>query len=87
MAKAWAALAAGLVFSACAPVDVGFGEAVRQTYQQQIVDPDPTYAEGKPLLGSGERAAKAVQRYEAGQVAKPSNVGTTSGTGSSSGPN
>jgi hypothetical protein len=49
----------------------------------QVIDPDPIYDE--PMVGSGEHAADAVERYREGTVTEPQGVSTTSGTGGGSG--
>ena len=65
------------------PDDAKFGEANRQTMMAQVIDPDPVYDE--PLVGSGEHAAGAVERYRTDAVKEPESVSTTSGTGGGSG--
>jgi hypothetical protein len=82
--------------AACTPVDYGFGETQRALMAQQVVDPDPQYAEEIMEGGSGEVGAAAVDRYHKGEVRQPAQVTTTtiggrggnsgSSTGSSSGP-
>ena len=86
----WAlAGAAMLVTAACAPVDPGFGEALRYDMAIQTIDPDPVYPEDGAQPGdNGEKAAKATERYRKGQT-KPVEVQSASGgssSGSSSGP-
>lgn len=82
------ALAAlGLVAPACAPVDPGYGEALRYDMAIQTIDPDPVYREGGEQPGaSGDRAQKASERYRKGTVKQPSapSAGGGSGGGSSS---
>lgn len=83
-----AAGAALLVTAACAPVDPGFGEALRYDLAIQTVDPDPVYPEGGAEPGdSGEHGAKATERYRKGQT-KPVQIQSASGgsSGGSSGP-
>jgi hypothetical protein len=65
------------------PDDAKFGEANRQTMMAQVIDPDPVYEE--PMVGSGEHAASAVERYRTGTVKEPESVSTTTGTGGGSG--
>ena len=65
------------------PGDAKFGEANRQTMMAQVIDPDPIYDE--PMVGSGEHAADAVERYREGTVTEPQGVSTTSGTSGGSG--
>jgi hypothetical protein len=77
-----AGLAAG-----CTPVDYGFGETHRANIAQQVVDPDPQYAEEILEGGSGERGASAVRRYRTGNVTQPASQSSTSSgsSGSTSG--
>lgn len=78
-----------LVAAACAPVDPGFGEALRYDMAVQTVDPDPVYPEDGAKPGdSGEHGAKATERYRKGNT-KPVQIESASGgssSGSSSGP-
>ena len=76
-----------LLATACTPVDYGFGESVRATIAQQVVDPDPQYRGDIMEGGSAERGAAAIQRYNSGQVRQPVQTSTTSGVGGSSGGN
>ena len=64
------------------PDDAKFGEANRQTMMAQVIDPDPVYEE--PMVGSGEHAAGAVERYRTDAVKEPESVSTTTGTGGGS---
>ena len=87
-----AAIAALVALGACAPVDPGFGEALRYDMAIQTVDPDPVYPEDSAKPGdSGEHAAKASERYRKGTT-KPvrqqsaGGSGGGSSSGSSSGP-
>ena len=92
----WAVLIVGtgiasFAVSACAPVDPGFGEALRYDMAIQTVDPDPVYPEDGAKPGdSGEKGAKASERYRKGQtkpVQRESASGGSSGSsGGSSGP-
>ena len=73
----------------CAPVDMGFGEAVRYDMAIQTVNPDPVYPEDGAQPGdNGEKGANAVEAYRKGQT-KDLQIQTTSnvggGGGSSSG--
>ena len=87
----WAvAGAAMLVTAACAPVDPGFGEALRYDMAVQTIDPDPVYPEDGAQPGdNGEKAAKATERYRKGNTKPVQRESATSGisSGSSSGPN
>ena len=65
------------------PGDATFGEANRQTMMAQVIDPDPIYDE--PMVGSGEHAADAVERYRTDTVKEPEGVSTTTGTSGGSG--
>ncbi|MEP6867717.1 MAG: hypothetical protein ABJA20_04310 [Novosphingobium sp.] len=60
-----------------------FGEANRQTYAAQIVDPAPVYETAIPE-GSAQQAVAALDRYHADKVKQPdrvktSNIATDSG--------
>jgi hypothetical protein len=69
----------------CAPVDPGFGEALRYDMAIQTVDPDPVYPQGGAQPGDhGEKAAKATERYRKGTT-KPVQVLSSSSGGGSSG--
>ena len=59
--------AALLAVAGCAPVDPGFGEAVRYDLAVQTVDPDPQYPpDGAKPGDNGEHAQKAMDRYRKG---------------------
>jgi hypothetical protein len=61
-----------------------FGESVRQTLAAQVVDPVPVY--DGPMLASGNKAARAILRYETDQVKQPDRTSTSNlATGGSSG--
>lgn len=63
-----------------------FGEANRQTFAAQVIDPDPQY-EYLDQATSGEHAAQAVDRYRKDTVKKPDKVRSTmesSGSGGGS---
>lgn len=67
--------------AACAPVDPGFGEAVRYDLAAQTINPDPVYPEGSAEPGyHGEKAQKATERYRKGTT-KPVERQTTSSSG------
>lgn len=60
-----------------------FGEAYRQTFAAQIINPNPEYADPVPL-SSGAKAVAALERYRTDNVKQParqslSNVGSKSG--------
>ncbi|HEU0311063.1 MAG TPA: hypothetical protein VFR36_07590 [Sphingomicrobium sp.] len=79
-----ALLVAGL--AACAPVDVGFGEAQRYNMAIQTVNPDPVYPEGGAQPGdSGVKGAEAVKAYRTGET-KELKIETTSSVGGGGGP-
>lgn len=81
-----AALAAPLVATACAPVDHGYGEAVKYNMAVHTVNPDPVYTEEDAKPGdNGEVGAKAVQRYRQGNVKQPSVQSSRVGGGGSGG--
>ena len=68
-AKLMMAIAGIVSLGACAPVDPGFGEALRYDMAIQTVDPDPVYPEDGAKPGdSGEKGAKASERYRKGQT-------------------
>lgn len=54
-----------------------FGEANRQTYAAQIVDPDPVYTTIDPETHA-EHAAQAIERYRQDKVKKPERQRTSS---------
>jgi len=84
-AKLMMAGAAALGMAACAPVDPGFGEALRYDMAVQTVNPDPVYPEGSAEPGSsGEVGAKASERYRKGQTT-PVQVYSTGGAGGGGG--
>ena len=60
------------------PGDAAFGEANRQTMMAQVIDPEPAYDE--PMVGSGENAAAAVERYRTDSVKEPESIRTTEGS-------
>jgi len=81
-----AAGAALLVTAGCAPVDPGFGEALRYDQAIQTIDPEPAYPEGGAQPGdSGEHAAKATERYRKGTTKPVHRESASSSVGS--GPN
>lgn len=55
--------------TACAPVDPGFGEALRYDMAIQTIDPDPQYpANGAQPGASGAKGQKAHERYRKGET-------------------
>ena len=59
--------AALLAAAGCAPVDPGFGEAVRYDMAVQTIDPDPAHPEDAAKPGDhGEVGQKATERYRKG---------------------
>jgi len=91
--KAYLIAVGALLTSAagCAPVDPGFGEALRYDMAVQTIDPDPVYPEDGAKPGdSGEHAAKATERYRKGNtkpvVRESASSASGSGGGSGSGP-
>ena len=74
-------IVAGVLLSgatACAPVDPGFGEALRYDMAIQTIDPDPVYPEDGAKPGDhGEKAQKATERYRKGTT-KPVRAQSTS---------
>ena len=84
---AGAAAIAIVALGACAPVDPGYGEALRYDMAIQTVDPDPVYPEDGAKPGdSGEHAAKATDRYRKGQTKPIRRESASGGSGGSSGP-
>jgi hypothetical protein len=73
------ALACLLLHAGCAPVDAGFGDAVRHQSALQVVDPDPSPKTEILEGGSGERAASAVDRYRKGTLEDLRPVATAGG--------
>lgn len=72
--------AAVLLAAGCAPVDPGFGEAVRYDMAIQTVNPDPVYAEDALQPGyHGEKAQKATDRYRKGATKPVRELSTSSG--------
>ena len=70
--------AALLAAAGCAPVDPGFGEAVRYDLAIQTVDPDPVYpADGAKPGDHGEKAQKATERYRKGATKPVRPVGAS----------
>jgi hypothetical protein len=60
---------AAVAATGCAPVDPGFGEAVRYDMAVQTIDPDPQYPADAAQPGyHGEKAQKATERYRKGQT-------------------
>ena len=69
--------------AACAPVDSGFGEALRYDTAIQTIDPDPVYPEDGAKPGDhGEKAQKATERYRKGTTKPIRRESTSSGGGS-----
>ena len=53
-----------------------FGEANRQTFAAQVIDPDPQYETLVPET-SADHAAQAAERYRKDQVKQPDQVRTS----------
>lgn len=69
-----------IALAGCAPVDPGFGEALRYDMAVQTVDPDPQYPEGSLQPGyHGEKAQKATERYRKGAIKAPAAQTSSSG--------
>lgn len=68
-----------------------FGEANRQTFVAQVIDPAPAYDE--PMVGgNGDKAAQAIERYRTDKVKQPegqriTEIGKSGSTGPGSGGN
>ncbi|PKB14516.1 hypothetical protein B0I00_2106 [Novosphingobium kunmingense] len=77
---------AGLILAACTQDGVNsasadnWGEANRQTFAAQVIDPDPQYDTINPVT-SGDHAAKAIDRYNKGTVKVPEKIRTSSMSG------
>jgi hypothetical protein len=77
-----------LAATACAPVDPGFGEAVRYDTAIQTIDPDPQYPEGSAQPGaSGVKGQKAHERYRKGETKTLREERSTSSGGGPGGSN
>lgn len=85
--KAMLLPAAMLVVTAgCAPVDPGFGEALRYDAAAQTIDPDPQYPADALNPGyHGEKAQKATERYRKGTTKPVRQERTGGASGVSSG--
>ena len=72
---------AGLIpLGGCAPVDPGFGEALRYDMAVQTIDPDPQYPADALQPGyHGEKAQQATARYRKGAIKAPAAQGSSSG--------
>ena len=78
-----------LAAAGCAPVDPGFGEAVRYDMAAQTVDPDPQYPADALNPGyHGEKAQKATERYRKGttKALRRESTGGSSGGGGGGSP-
>jgi hypothetical protein len=70
----------GLAAAGCAPVDPGFGEALRYDMAVQTVDPDPQYPADALQPGyHGEKAQKATDRYRKGTTKPVRSESSSSG--------
>jgi hypothetical protein len=77
--KALASLACLPLIAGCTAVDSGFGDTVRHQIALQVIDPDPS-AKTDVLEGSsGDRAARAVDRYRKGTIEDLKPVATGAG--------
>lgn len=87
-----AALGAALALAACGttPNTMGwgkndnFGEASRQTFAAQVINPNPVYEEPY-AIGNGAKAAAAVERYRTDKVKQPAPQRTSAFGNSGSG--
>jgi type IV pilus biogenesis protein CpaD/CtpE len=59
------------------------GEASRQTFAAQVIDPDPQYKDAAP--SSGVQAERAVEAYRKGAVEEPQAPNTSVSIGGSGG--
>ncbi len=70
----------GFATAGCAPVDPGFGEALRYDMAVQTVDPDPQYPADAHQPGDhGEKAQKAMDRYRKGATKPVRSESSSSG--------
>ena len=82
---AMAALA--MATSACSPVDLSLGEAVKYDQAIQTINPDPVYAPGSALPGaSGTHAVTAAKAYRMGTVKPVEKISISGGSSGGSGP-
>lgn len=63
------------LLAACTPIDATMGNAVKQSFAAQVIDPDPQYDE--PQDTQAAKVALAVARYRSDQVKKPDTIRTT----------
>ena len=76
---------AALAATGCAPVDPGFGEALRYDMAVQTIDPEPQYPpDGAQPGDHGEKAQKATERYRKGTT-RPAAQDSASGRGGGAG--
>lgn len=69
--------------ASCAPVDPGFGDAVKYDTALQTIDPDPVYPADALQPGyHGEKAQKATDRYRKGTTKALRQESASSGGGS-----
>lgn len=74
-----------LALSACAGgggLDIyagedNFGEANRQTFAAQVINPSPVY-DAPYIAGSAEKAGQAIERYRTDRVKKPERLNLSS---------
>jgi hypothetical protein len=52
-----------------------FGEATRQTFMAQVIDPDPQYDQA--FTGDAGNAARAIDRYRHDEVQQPERMNTS----------
>lgn len=76
------ALAGCTANNGLAPLPDNFGEASKQTFAAQIIDPDPQYDTVVPET-SGDHVQDATDRYNAGAVKKPPRQSTSTGASGS----
>ena len=66
------------------PVQPELGEASKQTFAAQVVDPDPHYPDQVPQ-SSGAQAERAIKAYREGKVEEPKAPSSTVSVGGSGG--
>ena len=79
--------APAMLAGGCTANDPGLGDALKSTVAMQVIDPDPVQRTDAVPGGSGDLAAKAVERYRKGTVKEPVSVQTSTlaGAGTSGG--
>jgi type IV pilus biogenesis protein CpaD/CtpE len=74
-----------LALPACTPNDTTLGGALRHDMALQTIAPAPRHDEQRVEGSDGQRSAKAIERYQKGEVKQPVTLQTTKSTGSGAG--